>query len=59
MLTFSRRGIWLRCYVRALLGSMDDGVEVWLASGFLGLELLLLGFRHRTTLARWSGKMRE
>jgi hypothetical protein len=38
---------------------MDDGVEVWLASGFLGLELLLLGFRHRTTLARWSGKMRE
>jgi hypothetical protein len=40
VLTVSRRGIWLRCYVRALLGSMDDGVEVWWVGGSLGLELL-------------------
>jgi hypothetical protein len=48
VLTVSRRGIWLRFYVRALLGLMGDSVEVWLASGLLGLELLPLGCCHKT-----------
>jgi hypothetical protein len=61
VLTVSRRSIWLRCYVRALLGSMGDSVQVWLVAVCSGLSccrwVIVIRPRYHAGLARCANRL--